>query len=76
MVQELKRYGVNVVGIIETKWFGQAVYDIEGFTILHSGHVLPDGVINGVHKGVGTVLDPVLTANQGTAPSSPGCYGK
>ena len=26
MVQELKKYGMSVTGISETKWFGQAVY--------------------------------------------------
>ena len=26
MVQELRKFGMNVVGISETKWFGQGVY--------------------------------------------------
>ena len=30
MVQEFKRFGVRVAGIIDTKWFGQHVYDIDG----------------------------------------------
>ena len=36
MVQELKRFRMNVTGISETKWFGQAVYEVKGYTILHS----------------------------------------
>ena len=42
MVRELKKYGINVTGISETKWFGQAVYQVEGYTILHSGRPVPD----------------------------------
>ena len=30
MVQELKRFRMNITGISETKWFGQAVYNVEG----------------------------------------------
>ena len=37
MVTEMKRYGMNVTAIGEMKWFGQEVYELEGFTILHSG---------------------------------------
>ena len=36
MVQEFRKFGINVVGISETKWFGQDVYDVDGFLILHS----------------------------------------
>ena len=38
MVQELKRFNMNITGISETKWFGKAIYEVEGYTILHSGH--------------------------------------
>ena len=37
MVQELRKFGLSVVGISETKWFGNAIYDVDGFLILHSG---------------------------------------
>ena len=62
MVQELKKYGVSVTGISETKWFGQAVYQVEGYTILHSGRSVP--VESPLHRneGVGIVLDPALAA--------------
>ena len=28
MVRELKKYKMNIVGVSETKWFGNAVYDL------------------------------------------------
>ena len=62
MVQELKKYGVSVIGISETKRFGQAVYQVEGYTILYSGRPVP--VESPLHRneGVGIVLDPALAA--------------
>lgn len=62
MVQELKRFGMNITGISETKWFGQAVYNVEGYTILHSGWPIP-GEAQAVERneGVGLVLDPQMT---------------
>ena len=41
MVEEFKEYSMNVVGISETKWFGQDMYDVNGFLILHSGCFVP-----------------------------------
>ena len=41
MVQELKRYQISITGISETKCFGQEVYNIGGYTVLHSGRPLP-----------------------------------
>ena len=38
MVQELERFKMNITGISETKWFEQAVYQVNGYTVLHSGH--------------------------------------
>ena len=32
---------MSVVGISETKWFGSAVYDVDGYLILHSGRAVP-----------------------------------
>ena len=37
MVAELERFRMNATGISETKWFGQEIYCVQGFTILHSG---------------------------------------
>ena len=62
MVQELKKYGVNVTGISETKWFGQAVYQVEGYTIIHSGRPVPDESPFRRNEGVAIVLDPALAA--------------
>ena len=31
LVRELKKYDVHVTGISETKWFSQAVYEVEGY---------------------------------------------
>ena len=41
MVIELKKYRMNVVGISDTKWFGNAVYKVDGYVILHSGRPVP-----------------------------------
>ena len=34
LVQEFKKFCMNVLGISETKWFGEGVYDVDGFLIL------------------------------------------
>ena len=34
MVQELKRFRMNAIGISETKWFGQAMYNGTPYTTL------------------------------------------
>ena len=31
MVQELKNFDMNVIGISESKWFGKDIYDVDGF---------------------------------------------
>ena len=63
MVQELKKYRMNITGISETKWFGQAMYNVEGYTILHSGRPVPgDAQRVERNEGVGIVLDPQMTA--------------
>ena len=62
MVQELKKYGMGVTGISETKWFGQAVYQVEGYTILYSGRPVPVQSPLLRNEGVGIVLDPALAA--------------
>ena len=62
MVQELKRFRMNITGISETKWFGQAVYEVEGYTILHSGCPIPgESQIAKQNEGVGIVLDLQMT---------------
>ena len=52
-----------VAGIQETKWFGQDVWNADGFTLLHSGCTLPfDGEPLLRNEGVGIVLDHCATA--------------
>lgn len=41
MVRELKKYRINATGISETKLFGQNLYEIDGYTILHSSRPVP-----------------------------------
>ena len=62
IVQELKKYGVSVTGISENKWFGQAVHQVEGYTILHSGRPVPVESPLLRNESVGIVLDPALVA--------------
>ena len=40
LVNELKCFGMGAVCISETKWFGSDMYEVDGFTVLHSGHCL------------------------------------
>ena len=63
LVGELKRYGISVAGIQETKWFGTDVWPAaKGFTFLHSGRPLPaNGEDAARNEGVGIMLDPKAT---------------
>ena len=57
MVMEFKKYRVNVVGISETKWFGSAVYSVDGLVILHSGRQVPaDGNKTLRNEGVAVIV--------------------
>ena len=38
---ELRKYGVSVAGIQETKWFGKDVWPVGRYTFLRSGRPLP-----------------------------------
>ena len=63
LVSELRRYGVSVVAIQETKWFGKAVWQADGHAFLHSGRPLPkDGEPAVRNEGVGILLDERATA--------------
>ena len=45
IVFELTRYGVSVGALQETKWFGDAVYEVNGGVLLAAGRPTPaDGV--------------------------------
>ena len=61
MVRELCRFGMSVVGISETNWFGSAVYDVDKCLILHSDCAVPgEGEKVERNEGVGVVLEPGL----------------
>ena len=63
LVSELRRYGVSVVAIQETKWFGKVVWQADGHTFLHFGRPLPkDGEPAVRNGGVGILLDERATA--------------
>ena len=63
LVKELRKLRVVVAGIQETKWFGQDVWNADGYTLLHSGRTLPgDGEPLTRNEGVGIVLDESATA--------------
>ena len=63
LVKELKRLGVAIAGIQETKWFGKDVWNANGFTLLHSGRPMPDESEPQVrNEGVGIVLNERATA--------------
>ena len=52
---------MRAVCISETKWFGSDVYEVDGFTVLHSGRELPQpGDVLQRGEGVAVVLDPVM----------------
>ena len=59
LIWELKWYGVYAAGISETKWFGSNIYEVEDYTILHSGRNVPgDGEQVKRGEGVGLALSP------------------
>ena len=36
LVREFQRYRISIAGVSETKWFGNDIYSVDGFTVLHS----------------------------------------
>ena len=64
VVFELTRYGVSVCALQETKWFGEAVYEVNGGVLLAAGRPTPaDGVSIRRGEGVALVLlGPALAA--------------
>lgn len=59
LVKEMERYGVSVVGIQESKWFGREVWPVAGgYIFLHSGRPLPASEDMAIrNEGVGILLD-------------------
>ena len=63
LVEELRRFEMSITGVSETKWFGQGVYDVDGFLMVHSGRPVPgdsDLVIR--NEGVGIIMSPNVAA--------------
>ena len=61
MAWELHRFGMSVVSISETNWFGSAVYDVDKYLILHSDRAVPgEGEKVERNEGVSIVLEPGL----------------
>ena len=61
MIQELRKYHISITGISETKWFGEDVYNIDGYTMLHSGRPRPEqGERIERNEGVAIVLYPQM----------------
>ena len=57
LMGELRKYGVSVAGIQETKWFGKDMWPVGRYTFLHSGRPLPgDQERASRSEGVGIVL--------------------
>ena len=62
LMGELRKYGVSVAGIQETKWFGKDVWPVGRCTFLHSGRPLPgDQERASRNEGVGIALDEKAT---------------
>ena len=58
LVKELRRLGVAIAGIQETKLFGKDMWTMDGYTLLHSGRTLldePDPQVR--NEGVGILRD-------------------
>ena len=62
LVRELKRYGVSIAWIQETKWFGSYVWPADEYTFLHSGRPLPSDQERATRNVVGIVLNKKATA--------------
>ena len=62
LVQELKCFHMSIVCISETKWFGDDVYEVDRFTVLHLGRSVPlSGDTFQCGEGVAIiVLDPFM----------------
>ena len=61
LVRELKRFRMGVVCVSKIKWFGEDIYEVDGFTVLHSGRSVPqsgEAIQRG--EGVAIVLDPFI----------------
>ena len=63
LVEELRRFEISVTSISEMKWFGQDVYEVDGFVLVHFGRPIPaDGEHVQRNAGVGILLNPTIAA--------------
>ena len=63
LVRELKRFGVSVAGIQESKWFVSDVWQAGAYTFLHSGWPIPSDSDRATrNEGVGIALDKKASA--------------
>ena len=63
LVGELCHFDMSVTGIRETKWFGQGVYEVDGFVLVYSGRPMPaDGEPVWRNEGVSILLNLVMAA--------------
>jgi len=61
LVGELRRFDISIAGISETKWFGEGVYEVDGFVLVHSGRPVPaDGEPVQRNEGVGILLNSTM----------------
>jgi len=63
LVVELHRFDIRITGISKSKCFGQGMYNVDGFVMIHSGRPLPSGddpVLR--NEGVGIVMNLVAAA--------------
>ena len=58
---ELRRFNMSITGISKTKWFGQGVYEVDAFVLVHFGRPIPaDGEPVQRNEGVGIVLNSAM----------------
>ena len=66
LVKELCRFNMSITGVSETKWFGQGVYEVDGFVMIHSGRPVPNGNDPALrNEGVGIVMSSAVAMARG-----------
>ena len=52
---------MSITEVSETKWFGQGIYEVDGFVMVHSGRTLPTGDDPALrNEGVGIVMSSAV----------------
>ena len=61
LVKELRHFNMSIAEVSETKWFGQGVYKVDGFVMVHSGRPLLTGDDPALrNEGVGIVMSSAV----------------